>query len=406
MERGTVLLTLGRLPVALELARSLHRLGWRTVVADPLGLHLCRFSNAVDRCARVRAPAGDPDGFLDDLVDLCERESVGLVVPVSEEVPHVARLRVREGWRVPVLCPEPDAVLGLHDKHRFASWLAASGLPAPASARADEPGAAALAARVDHVIKPRLSASGAGVSFGRAGDPLPTRAATHLVQERLGPDALCTCTLASRGVPLATVAYRGTLLSGSVAVRFESVAVPDEVGATIDACARAHAVDGALSFDFMADDDGRWRAIECNPRATSGLHLMGSDLLDRTLGRCVDGALGRIVPGPGAGANGTCVELEPGRRRQELWTSLTELQGRALRGRIDRDDWRAFARTPDVTWSRADPRPCLGMTLASAPLLWRAVRRRRPITEVTVDDVGWYADAVEATRAAAGKGGA
>ena len=403
MERGTVLLTLGRLPVALELARSLRRLGWRTVVADPLRLHLCRFSNAVDRCARVRAPASDPDGFLDDLAELCERESARLVVPVSEEVPHVARLTDRAGFDVPVLCPAPDAVLALHDKHRFASWLDAAGLPAPATARADEPGAAELAARVDHAIKPRLSASGAGVTFGRAGDPLPTRAATHLVQERLGPDALCTCTLASGGAPLATVAYRGTLLSGSVAVRFESVAVPDEVRRTIDACARAHAVSGAISFDFMADADGRWRAIECNPRATSGLHLMGPAALDRALGRCVDGALGRDGIEPAA----ACVEVEPGRRRQELWTSLTELQGRALRGRIDRSDWRAFARTPDVTWSRADPWPCLGMPLASAPLLWRAVRRRRPITEVTVDDVGWYADAGDAAGDAdVGEGGA
>ena len=94
--------------------------------------------------------------------------------------------------------------------------------------------------------------------------------------------------------------------------------------------------------------------------------------------------------------------------RQEFWTSLTELQGRALRGRVSRADWRALAAVRDVTWSRADPWPWLGMTLASAPLLWRAIRRRRPITEVTVEDVGWYADAdagagpADADRVAAG----
>ena len=255
--------------------------------------------------------------------------------------------------------------------------------------RCDAPGAAALAARADHVIKPRLTASGRDVSFGRAGEPLAVRAPTHLVQRRLGPDALCTCTLASAGTPLLSAAYRARLSSGSVAVRFESVAIPTEVRRTIETSARAHGVHGAIAFDFLADEAGGWHAIECNPRTTSGLHLMGADRLDVALERCLDGVLGegpdRAVP-----HDARHVEVEPGRVRQELWSSLTELQGRALRGRIDRADWRGWLRTPDVTWSRADPWPCLGMTPASAPLLWRAIRQRRRIGEVVVADVGWY----------------
>ena len=391
--RPTALLTLGRLPVALELARSLRRLGWRTVVADPLRLHLARFSRAVDRTARPRAPATDAEGYLDDLAALCGREDVGLVVPVSEEAVHVARLRARPGFDVPVLCPGPDATLALHDKWRFARTAAAAGLPVPATERCDAPAAAALAARVDHVVKPRLTAGGAGTAFGRAGDPLPTRAATHLVQERLGAEPLCTCTLAAGGEPLATVAYRPRLVSGSVAVRLASVEVPEEARETIAATARAHRVDGAIAFDFHAGGDGRWRAIECNPRPTSGLHLMGEAVLDAALGRCIE-ALGAGSPtGPVRSTRTDApVEVPPGGERQEFWTSLTELQGRALRGRVSRADWRALGTVRDVTWSRADPWPWLGMTLASAPLLWRAIRRRRPITEVTVEDVGWYVD--------------
>ena len=412
--RGTALLTLGRLPVVLELARSLRRLGWRTVVADPLALHLARLSNAVDRSARVAAPARDAERWLDDLARLCAEEGADVVVPVSEEVAHLARIEAREGFDVPVLCPAPDDVMALHDKWRFARWAREAGLAVPATERCDAPAAEALAASVDHVVKPRLSSSGVGVRFGRAGDPLPVRDASHLVQARLGPDALSTCTLAAGGVPLVTAAYRARLLSGSVAVRFESVAVPDEVRRTIETAARERRVDGAVSFDFLADADGRWRAIECNPRATSGLHLMGGAALDAALARCLEGLLGRdraagapsvaSSEAPADVAPGAALEIGPGRVRQEFWTSLTELQGRALRGRVERADWRALVATPDVTWSRADPWPWIGMTPASLPLLWRAIRRRRPITEVTVEDVGLHGAVADASGRARGGG--
>ena len=59
----TVLLTLGRLPVALELARGFAACGWRVVVADPFAMHLSRMSNAVHKCYRVAAPAADPRQF-------------------------------------------------------------------------------------------------------------------------------------------------------------------------------------------------------------------------------------------------------------------------------------------------------------------------------------------------------
>ena len=38
----TALLTLGRLPKGLDLARALAAEGWRVVVAEPFGWHLAR----------------------------------------------------------------------------------------------------------------------------------------------------------------------------------------------------------------------------------------------------------------------------------------------------------------------------------------------------------------------------
>ena len=63
----TVLLTLGRLPKALELARALHQAGARVIVAEPFGLHVCRASRSVAKSIRVPAPNTDPAAYLDAL---------------------------------------------------------------------------------------------------------------------------------------------------------------------------------------------------------------------------------------------------------------------------------------------------------------------------------------------------
>ena len=62
---SAVLLTLGRLPKALDPARSFAKLGWRVIVADPFADHLTGASRACARSVQVPSPADDPAGWLD-----------------------------------------------------------------------------------------------------------------------------------------------------------------------------------------------------------------------------------------------------------------------------------------------------------------------------------------------------
>ena len=89
MSRKTVLLTLGRLPKALELARGFHALGCRVLVAEPHAWHVCRLSRTVASSFALPAPNTHPDDYAQALRALVEREGVALIVPVSEAAPHV-----------------------------------------------------------------------------------------------------------------------------------------------------------------------------------------------------------------------------------------------------------------------------------------------------------------------------
>lgn len=367
-----VLLTLGRLPVALALARGFHALGWRVLVADPFGLHLCSMSRAVARSFRVTAPRDDPAEFLDDLERIIRAEQVQLVVPMSEETLHVAGLHDRglPGTRVTAL-PRRH-LLDLHDKLRFNQLAAGLGLPVPASACSESAAAVQLAKAGPTVLKPRFSCSGRGVQFLSRGAAVPPRS-DALVQQHIEGPALSSFSLAREGRLAGTVVYRSAINSGSVAVCFERVAEAPAVISWVEEFVRRTGHDGFIAFDFIVDARGRALAIECNPRATSGIHFFTPQSLAT--------ALLATEAGP--------MEAHPQALQCESWSAFTACLG-LLFGRGDaRAAWASLGRAHDVSWSARDPWPFLLMMINTAPLIARALVRRQTFAEVAALDIEW-----------------
>ena len=371
----TVLLTLGRLPVALELARAFHASGWRVIVAEPHAWHLCRLSNSVNKSIRVTAPVVNSEAYLDELAHVVEQEHVNLVLPVSEETLYVADLKSRLPDTVQLLCMEQRALLSLHDKYLFYQSALQQGLAVPDCALASNADDCIALLSEPNVIKPRLSCSGAGVSIRAAGTVLQSEKKTnrYIVQKKMSGQECSTFTIASHGKPLVTICYRSLLESGSVSVCFEHVSAPDAIADFISRAVQAINYTGMISFDFMQDEQGVWRAIECNPRATSGMHFLPADDIHNAL---VDGE--------------RPLYLLPGSRRQEFWSSLQKVEGTLFRGRLDRRSWANLVTTRDITWRWSDMKPFLLMTFVVAPHLFRAIKAGRPLSELFMTDVGWH----------------
>lgn len=375
MSATTVLLTLGRLPKALALARACALAGARVVVADPFRWHLCRPSRYVSRSYRVAAPNDSLAAYLDDLRSIIARESVDIVLPVSEEALHVAQLA---GSLPPgvQLRSAPLAQLALyHDKYAFSVHAAGRGLPVPETWPAGRPEALALAARADFVEKPVHSCSGIGLRLARAGDGVLGRGGGTLVQQRLEGDLLSSLSFVDGGREVATVIYRGRVLAGTVAVCFERV---DDAGATREWISRfidGSAYDGFLAFDFIVGSDGIARAIECNPRVTSGVHFFDPAVL------------GRAILDPQACE---CIPYTPQHRYQWAYSTLTETYAALLRPREFARRFRELLGARDVTWSRTDPLPFLLMTPMSWEILWPAMTSKLTLGEATQRDIAWF----------------
>ncbi|MEM9209661.1 MAG: ATP-grasp domain-containing protein [Pseudomonadota bacterium] len=372
---STVLLTVGRLPVALEIARGFTEAGWRVVVAETSGLHLCRVSRAVARTIRVPGPQHDPAGFREALRSIVRQEHVALIVPVSEETPHVAKHLNAELGGTRVFCADSRHVLRLHDKLAFNRLAGDLDLTVPKSWPADAAHEAAASGDA-LVAKPRFGCSGRGIRYYRQGET-PVAGPGDLIQSRVDGDLISTCGVCWDGRLLCNAIYRARVVSGSVAVAFERV----DDAAGIDDWVRRFAGEtkhtGFLAFDFILDAQGTPQAIECNPRATSGIHFFAS------------GVLASLIGNPGDAGMPAEQTFRPDRRLTEAYSCYTALLAALPDTREAGRILSELRAARDVTWRRDDPWPFLSMTINSWPIIRRSLRTQRPFAEVAMEDIEW-----------------
>jgi hypothetical protein len=371
---ATVLLTLGRLPKALDVARSFKANGWRVIVAEPFKRHLLGASKAVAKTYRTTAPSVSRDRYLAELQQIIRDEGVTLVVPISEETMHVSFLRDALPAGVTLFTMPPAELLPLHNKETFIERARAAGLSVPETAVLGDAAAEALVARADCVIKPVHSCSGRGLRFVARGAPLPVLGSPGraIVQRKVEGAELSTCSLVHGGDVISTVVYRGVQRSGRVAVVFERVEDPAIVE-WVRHFAAAAGWTGFISFDFIVDGDGTPWAIECNPRTTSGLHFWQRDDISRAIWD-----------------RGFVPAYRPERRLQQFYSALTETQMSLFRRGPFRENLKCLANTRDVTWSIDDPMPFLTMTWTSWEIIRMAWAHKATFGEVATLDIGWY----------------
>jgi predicted ATP-grasp superfamily ATP-dependent carboligase len=380
----TVLITLGRLPKCLDIARSFHALGWRVIVAEPFAWHLTRMSNVVAKTFQLTAPNSNREKYLTELTDIIEQEKVSLVVPVSEEILHVSFLRERLPDGVTLYAMPSALLLRLHNKRTFVDVCREIGVSAPETALLTDDRAMEIAAGGDFITKPILSCSGRGVSFHQRGDQLPTpdAAAPMIVQRWIKGKVLSTFSIARSGVALTTVVYRGAVMSGSVSVAFQRVADAEPANVAIQRWVNqfVQALDftGFVSFDFVEDTQGNVHAIECNPRATSGAHFVHA------------ADLARAVIDPTVSPNDMHFRDET--LLQQFYPCLTEVQKAMFTPRFF-PLLKQFIAARDVTWSWRDPIPFWTMTFTASQIIWLSIKHKATFGEVATLDVGWYRDA-------------
>lgn len=276
----TVIVSGARALAALDIMRAFHGSGWRVVAVDSMALPPARFSRAVDRFRRIAGPALQRERFANDVEMILKEAKPDLWIATCEEIFYLAALKAERRPELPLFAPPLEALLAVHDKARFAEAAACVGLAPDETIRlTGKEDVARVSRRArDLVFKPVWSRFAERVMIQPEARDLKSLAPSPhdpwIAQTFLPGEEVCTYGIAEAGRLLLHAAYRPRhRVRAGAGIYFEPAA-DEEIRAAVTALVQSLAWSGQIAFDFRRDALGRWKAIECNPRATSGVHLL------------------------------------------------------------------------------------------------------------------------------------
>lgn len=339
-----------RSPVALELVRQLHFHGLEVEAADFLHFPLGRFSCRIQRYHRLPSPRWHTPAFQEAVAQLMNR-SYSAVFACNEEIFWMSGC-VEGVW------DRLEVLEKLHRKDAFIQLLEQLGLPAPATMPLEN----WMGSPEGVVLKRVYSRFGESTWLDpdqallerRRGEP------GWLVQRKLSGPQICFTGFAWKGELLCGCCYQsrwGQLRGashGGAGLYFEKCAAPDLQNQARRLVAGL-GFSGPLGLDFVGGV-----AVECNPRWTSGIHLL--DLTPVLAALDLPNRPGWLT-----------------RSRAQLAAAMV------LRAGFTRDFWRAR----DVIWNVQDRGPALAQPLALAELLWRAKRQKISLSQAMTWDIEW-----------------
>ncbi|OWA36017.1 hypothetical protein B9G55_09120 [Saccharibacillus sp. O16] len=280
-----VLITGGRAPCALDLARGFAARGAEVYAAECLEHPLCAASRAVKQTFRVPPPAQNPAGYAAALRDIVRSKQIGLLLPTCEEIFYISEHRGSFGPGCRVLAPPLGTLRELHSKWAFIALCARLGFAVPQTVRLGGEREAQIAGELPrrrpgeaaYILKPEFSRFSSGVSRHQTLDEARAEArrtgGTWVAQTFVAGEMLCTYGVAHEGRLLAHAAYRAPQTASGASVCFAPDADP-AAREWVSRFVERTNFSGQLAFDFIRTEEGALLPIECNPRATSGVHLL------------------------------------------------------------------------------------------------------------------------------------
>ncbi|BAU27726.1 carbamoylphosphate synthase large subunit [Aneurinibacillus soli] len=382
----TVLLTGGRAPATLELARILHLAGHRVLMAESFRAHLSRRSRSIARSYDVPSPRYETEAYIERLSDIIRQENVDMLVPTCEETFYIALHREKLALYCEVFTADKNTLLELHDKYAFIQKAARHGFRTPRTHLVESPSALEMLQKEWNstqslIAKPVYSRFSARVRVCEEPSELlalseeVSPSVPWVVQEYIPGVQMCTYTVAHKGRVVLHAAYRSVYTAGRGATIYFRPAFVPELAGQVERFVQETGFHGQLAFDFIEEEgSGEFVVLECNPRLTSGIHLFSGcpEVACAWLG-LTDQVL---VPHADAAAMlGLAMVLYglPRVRSHSQWRA-----------------WRAaVAEAQDVIWRADDPRPFGQQFVSYAALAVRAWRLGTSMMAASTDDIEW-----------------
>jgi predicted ATP-grasp superfamily ATP-dependent carboligase len=276
--KPNILITGSRAPVALDLARNLNKEGHKVYSADSIKHPLCRFSNSVECSFHVNPPKHSSEEYIKDLIEICKTYNIKKIIPTCEEIFYLSKYKERFDGIADVFVDDFNKINRLHNKWSFMTLLQDLGEETPLTWLIEKESDFAPITHRPLILKPVFSRFGSKVFYINEQETLPkldvSESAPWVAQEFLPGRVWCSYSVANKGeISLQTTYTSEFKIASGASIHFEHCSNP-QIDNWVKRIVHKLSFTGQIAFDFIEVSSNRYLPIECNPRATSGLHLV------------------------------------------------------------------------------------------------------------------------------------
>lgn len=372
-----VLILGARAPAALEWARAFRQAGWRVSVADSLVMPLTRFSNSVDTFIPLPAPRQAPTAWADALARTITDQAIDLLLPTCEESFYLANYlpKLKALCRIAVM--NFATLRQLHHKGEFATLTQGWPVTTPPTEMLSsiEQLERFSTTSTDWVFKPAFSRFAAYLLIRPSAEQLrqirPTPEQPWIAQRFVAGQEHCSYSLLHEGRMTAHACYQPRYRVGQGAGIYFEPSDPVPIRNFVRHFGQATGYTGQVGFDFIEQPNGQFHVLECNPRATSGIHLFH----DQPHG------LVNALLGSGSGV------LTP--TQAPRMVALAMLLFAASRHGLSPTFWHDFLRAKDVIVKLGDLGPLFAQLPGVAEIAGKALQLRCSLLAATTADIEW-----------------
>lgn len=271
-----VLITGARAPIALDFCRSFHQCGMEVYLADSFKYPASRWTNQKSGYLTLPSARFETTAYIDCIIDLVKEYDITDLIPLCEDVFYISKFKEQIPCRVWLM--DFDCLNALHNKLTFPSYVA-DYLPAvrsiPLREFKDWEHSSA------YVFKPIYSRFAEKTIIAKSvkqNDFTELQHNTWIVQPYIKGHEICVFTIWDEGELRAYRSYHPKYRAGQGAGIYFQAVDNTAVQSLVRSYGEQLSFTGMLSFDVIVDQQGQAHFIECNPRATSGAHLLNDRL--------------------------------------------------------------------------------------------------------------------------------
>lgn len=388
-----ILILGARSPASLTWARLLTKAGYRVHSADSLHFAPSRFSRYSVTFTCLPKPKQQPKQWLQQLLQLLKREKIDAIIPTCEEVFYLASAQtlIQQAHPCQLFTSTIALLRQLHHKGLFAQMTQHWSLTTPETVLLTDQLSfntfkqQQFIADSQWVFKPAFSRFATKTLLcPKTIDYSELQACPQypwVAQQFISGKEYCSYSIIRHGQIIAHSCYHPKYRIGQGAgIYFEPVN-ENQIYQFVEHFATQTKYHGQVGFDFIQDSNGEIYVIECNPRATSGIHfLLQLPQADQT--NIIHAALNPD----------RAVALDQLNMQQMLpamhnWGML--MNPKMSRSWFKKNFWRDFMHAHDVMWERKDMLPSLSQLFPTAEFLLRAMAFHTDPLSATTLDIEW-----------------